>query len=51
MGIPHIEAQGSLLISLGRFNIPEDEERISEVLPRIVRGLRQMSPIAPEEVR
>lgn len=51
MGIPHVEAQGSLLMSLGRFNAPEDAERIADVLPRIVRGLRQMSPIAPEEVR
>jgi len=51
MGIPHVEAQGSLLISLGRFNVPEDAERIADVLPRIIKGLRQMSPIAPEEVR
>jgi len=50
MGIPHVEAQGSLLMSLGRFSVPEDAERIADVLPRIIRGLRQMSPIAPEEV-
>ncbi|MGQ9759432.1 MAG: cysteine desulfurase family protein [Candidatus Methanomethylicaceae archaeon] len=49
MGIPHVEAQGSLLMSLGRFNVPEDLDRVLEVLPRIVKGLREMSPIAPQE--
>ncbi len=51
MGIPHVEAQGSLLMSLGRFNKQEDVERVLEVLPRIVKGLREMSPLAPQEVR
>lgn len=51
MGIPHVEAQGSLLMSLGRFNRPEDVDTVLEVLPRIVKGLREMSPLASEEVR
>jgi cysteine desulfurase len=50
MGIPHVEAQGSLLMSLGRFSVPEDGEIICDKLPKIVKGLRQMSPIAPPEV-
>jgi len=51
MGIPHEEAQGSLLLSLGRWNTPQDAEKLLEVLPNIVRGLREMSPIAPPGVR
>jgi len=51
MGIPHVEAQGSLLMSLGRFSKDEDVDKVLEVLPRIVRGLREMSPLTPEEVR
>lgn len=51
MGIPHVEAQGSLLMSLGRFNKSRDVDRVLEVLPRIVKGLREMSPLAPEGVR
>lgn len=51
MGIPHEEAQGSLLLSLGRWNTPQDAEKLLEVLPKIVRGLREMSPIAPPGVR
>lgn len=51
MGIPHVEAQGSLLMSLGRFNKDEDVDRVLEVLPRVIKGLREMSPLTPEEVR
>jgi cysteine desulfurase len=51
MGIPHVEAQGSLLMSLGRFSKDEDVDKVLEVLPRIVKGLREMSPLTPEEVR
>jgi len=51
MGIPHAEAQGSLLISLGRNSIQADADKFAEALPGIVKGLRQMSPIAPPEVR
>jgi len=51
MGIPHVEAQGSLLMTLGRFSKPGDGDKVADVLPRIVKGLRQMSPIAPPEVR
>lgn len=51
MGIPHEEAQGSLLLSLGRRSVPQDADRLLEVLPKIVRGLREMSPIAPPGVR
>ena len=51
MGIPHAEAQGSLLISLGRNSTNDDADRFVSILPNIVKGLRQMSPIAPPEVR
>lgn len=51
MGIDHAEAQGSLLISLGRRTTKEDGIRLTDALPNIVKGLREMSPIAPPEVR
>jgi hypothetical protein len=38
-------------MALGRFSKPDDGDRVADVLPRIVKGLRQMSPIAPPEVR
>jgi cysteine desulfurase len=51
MGVPHVDAQGSLLVTLGRFSQQSDGDRLVAALPRIVKGLRQMSPIAPEEVK
>ncbi len=51
MGIDHAEAQGSLLISIGRRTTEDDGRRLTDALPNIVKGLREMSPIAPPEVR
>jgi len=51
MGLSHVDAQGSLLLSLGRGNESRDADVVADKLPAIVAGLRQMSPIAPAEVR
>jgi cysteine desulfurase len=45
MGVPHDMAHGSLRFSLGRFNTEKDIEKVVSVLPRIVEGLRAMSPL------
>lgn len=45
MGLTHAIAQGSLLLSLGIENTPEDVDYVEEVLPPIVERLRQMSPL------
>jgi len=39
-------ARGSLRISLGKHNTPEDIDYILEVLPKVVHRLREMSPLA-----
>ncbi len=45
MGVPPELAQGSLRFSFGRNNTREDVEKVLEVLPSIVRRLRDMSPL------
>jgi cysteine desulfurase len=45
MGIDAALAQGSLLFSLGKDNREEEMDRVLEVLPPIVRRLRDMSPL------
>lgn len=45
MGIPVDVAHGSLRLTLGRENTPEDVEYVVEVLPPIVEKLRAMSPL------
>ncbi len=44
------EAHGSLRFSLGKFTQPEDIETVIDVLPRIVKKLRAMSPMVPQTV-
>jgi len=49
-GLLHEEAHGSLLLSLGRFTEEKDIDRIIEVLPRIVKRLRILSPLTPSDL-
>ncbi|KTB49284.1 Aminotransferase class-V [Dehalogenimonas alkenigignens] len=44
------EAHGSLRFSLGKFTTGEDIDSVIEALPRIVKKLRAMSPLAPKSV-
>ncbi len=46
MGIEPVLAQGTLRFSLGLGNKEEDIEYVIEILPDIVRRLREMSPLA-----
>lgn len=46
MGLPHEIAHGSLRLTLGRDNTPEDVDYVLEILPGIVSKLRAMSPLA-----
>lgn len=49
MGIDPQLAQGSLRITLGRENTEEDVDRFLEVLPKVVKRLREMSPFKPQK--
>ena len=46
MGMPHETAHGSLRLSLGKNNTPEDVDYVLEVLPEIVERLRSMSSVS-----
>ncbi|NPV93341.1 MAG: cysteine desulfurase NifS [Firmicutes bacterium] len=45
LGLSHEVAHGSLRLSLGKDNTMEDVDRLMQVLPEIVSGLRAMSPL------
>lgn len=45
MGIPHEIAQSAIRLSLGWNNTEEDIDYVVEALPRIVKRLRDMSPL------
>jgi len=48
IGLAHEEAHGSLLFTLGKQNTEEDVDYVLEVLPNIVKRLREISPLAPK---
>ena len=45
LGLPPLQAHGSLRFSLGKWTSEEDIDRVLESLPRIVAKLRAMSPL------
>ena len=51
IGVPVETAHGSLRLSLNRDNTDEDVDYILKVLPEVVQGLRDMSPIYPENAK
>jgi len=44
IGLKHEEAHGSLRLTLGKYNTKEDVDYVLEVLPGIVKKLREISP-------
>jgi cysteine desulfurase len=47
IGLPHDLAHGSLRLTLGRDNTPQEIETFLEVFPPIVSKLREISPLRP----
>ena len=45
MGLPQIQAHGSLRFTLGKWTTDEETNRVLEILPAIVTRLRAMSPL------
>lgn len=50
LGVPPDKAQGSIRFSLGKDNTEHDIDRVLEVLPGIIKRLREMSPLYPGRV-
>ncbi len=51
MGVPEDLARGSLRLTVGKENTPEQIEHVLEVLPGIVSRIRSLSPAWPERER
>lgn len=51
IGLKHEEAHGSLVFTLGKGNREEHVEYVIQQMPGVVRRLRAMSPLTPEELR
>ncbi|UCG45501.1 MAG: cysteine desulfurase [Candidatus Bathyarchaeota archaeon] len=51
IGLKHEEAHGSLLFTLGKRNTEEEVNYVIQIMPNIVKRLREMSPLTPSELR
>ncbi len=49
MGVPHEFAHGSIRFSFGKWNTPDDVDKVVSALPPIVKQLRAMSPLWEEK--
>lgn len=50
IGLPHEEAHGSLVFTLGKQSQTEDMDYVLEILPDVVKRLRALSPLTPKEI-
>jgi len=50
MGVPFTAAHGSVRFSLSVYNTEQEMDRVIEVLPPIIRRLREISPFGREEL-
>jgi len=51
IGLKHEEAHGSLMLTLGKQNTQEDVDYVKNLMPSIVKRLRKISPLTPEELK
>ena len=49
LGLQPEDAHGSLMATLGRENTQEDVDKLTSIMPDIVKRLRDMSPLTPKE--
>lgn len=50
-GLKHEEAHGSLMMTLGKQNTQEEVDYVIELMPEIVKRLREISPLTPKELK
>jgi len=50
IGLAYEEAHGSLVFTLGKQNLEDDVDYVTEMLPDVVKRLRALSPLTPKEL-
>ena len=50
MGVPYTAVHGSIRFSLSRFNTNQEIDKVIEVMPGIIKELRQLSPFGREKI-
>jgi cysteine desulfurase len=50
MGVPYTAVHGSIRFSLSRYNTEEEIDRVIEIMPGIIKELRELSPFGREKI-
>ncbi|MDA8079972.1 MAG: cysteine desulfurase NifS [Nitrospiraceae bacterium] len=50
MGVPYTAVHGSIRFSLSRYNTEKEIDRVIEIMPGVIRELRQLSPFGREKI-
>ena len=51
MGVPFTAIHGSIRFSLSRYNTEEEIDTVIEILPKIIKQLRELSPFGKEKIK
>ncbi len=51
MGVPFTAIHGSIRFSLSRYNTEEEIDRVIEIMPKIIKELRDLSPFGKEKIK
>ncbi len=51
MGVPFTAIHGSIRFSLSRYNTEEEVDKVIEIMPHIIKELRQLSPFGKDKLR
>jgi cysteine desulfurase len=51
MGVPFTAIHGSIRFSLSRYNTEEEIDTVIEIMPKIIKQLRELSPFGKEKIK
>ncbi|MBM4145571.1 MAG: cysteine desulfurase NifS [Nitrospira sp.] len=50
MGVPFTAIHGSIRFSLSRYNIEDEIDKVTEIMPKIIKNLRMLSPFGRDKL-
>jgi cysteine desulfurase len=51
MGVPFTAIHGSIRFSLSRYNTEDEIDKVIEIMPKIIKELRELSPFGKEKIK
>jgi cysteine desulfurase len=51
MGTPFTAIHGSIRFSLSRYNTEDEIDKVLDIVPKIIKELRELSPFGKEKIK